>query len=171
MTVWFWNAMTSISLGHGEHNVEVGHIEQFRLPVLEPLSACETLAFRAVPVSARVVRHTLMAAIIAPLDMSAESDGAATFDRVHGAPPRGRQRRAMLVTESRTEVAEHIRHLQPLASHGTRPSGGHEVRHSWHNDVECVQRTDRGAHLVGGDHEIPGRGGEVAMTEQQLDGT
>jgi hypothetical protein len=68
-------------------------------------------------------------------------------------------------------VAEHIRHLQPLAGHGTRPSGGHEVRHGWHRDVECVQRTDRGAHLVGGDHEIPGRGGEIAMTEQQLDGT
>ena len=158
-------------LGHGEHDVEVGHVEQFRLPVLEPLSACETLAFRAVTVSARVVRHTLMAAIIAPLDVAAESGGAATFDRVHGAPPRGRQRRAMLITESRTEVAEHIRHLQPLAGHGTRPSGGHEVRHGWHDDVECVQRTDRGAHLVGGDHEIPGRGGEIAMTEQQLDGT
>src|ERR1700748_2983049 len=102
--------------------------------------------------------------------MSAESGGAASFDRVHGAPPPGRQRRAMLITESQTEVAEHIRHLQPLAGHGTRPSGGHEVRHGWYYDVECVQRTDRGAHFVGGDHEIPGRGGEIAMTEQQLDG-
>ena len=42
-------------LGHGEHDVEVGHVEQFRLPVLEPLSACETLALWTVLVTARVV--------------------------------------------------------------------------------------------------------------------
>ena len=66
-----------------------------------------------------------MAAIIAPLDLSAESGGVTPFDRVHGAPPRGRQRRAMLITESRAEVAEHISHLQPLAGQGTRRSGGH----------------------------------------------
>jgi hypothetical protein len=42
----------------------------------------------------------------------------------------------MPVTESRTEVAEHIRHFQPFAGHGTRVSGGHEVRRSWHDDVE-----------------------------------
>ena len=123
-------------LGHREHNVEVGHVEQFRLTVLEPLSPCETLAFRTVSISARVVCHTLMAAIIAPLDVAAESGGAATLDRVHGAPPRGRQRRAMLITESRAEVAEHIRHFQSLAGHGTRLSGGHEVRHGWRDDVE-----------------------------------
>ena len=29
-------------LGHGEHNVEVGHIEQFRLPVLELYSTEQT---------------------------------------------------------------------------------------------------------------------------------
>jgi hypothetical protein len=58
-----------------------------------------------------------MAAIAAALDMTAESGGAATLDREHGAPPRRGQRRAMLVTESRAEVAEHIRHFQPLAGH------------------------------------------------------
>jgi hypothetical protein len=158
-------------LGNGEHNVEVGHVEQFRVTVLEPLSPCETLAFRTVSISARVVRHTLMVAIIASFDVPAESGGAATLDRVHGAPPRGRQRAAMLITESRAEVAEHIRHFQPLAGHGTRPSGGHEVRHRWRGDVECLQGTDRGAHLVGGYHEIPGRGAQIAVTEQQLDGT
>ena len=77
-----------------------------------------------------------MAAIAALLDVTAESGGAATLDRDHGAPPRGGQRRAVPVTESRAEVAEHIRHFQPLAGHATRPSGGHEVRHGWHDDVE-----------------------------------
>ena len=111
-----------------------------------------------------------MAAIAAPLEVTPESGGAATLDRDHGAPPRGQQRRVMLITENRAEVAEHIRHFQSLAGHGTRPSGGHEVRHGWHDDVECLQRTDRGAHLVGGDHEVPGRGAQIAVTEQQLDG-
>ena len=123
--------MTAISSGTREHHVEVGHVEQFRLTVLEPLGPRETLALRAVPVAAGVVGDALMAAVAAPLDMTAERGGAATLDRGHGTPPRGGQRRAMLVTESRAEVAEHIRHFQPLAGHGTAPSGGHEVRHGW----------------------------------------
>ena len=63
--------------------------------------------------------------------MTAERCGAASLDRGHGMPLRGRQRRAMLVTESRAEVAEHVRHFQPLAGHETRASGGHQVRHGW----------------------------------------
>ena len=34
----------------------------------------------------------------------------------------------MLVKESLAEVAEHVRHFQPLVGHGTQASGGHEVR-------------------------------------------
>jgi hypothetical protein len=60
----------------------------------------------------------MLSAIIAPLDVTAESSGAATLDRDHGMPLRGGQRRAMPITESRTEVAEYIRHFQPLAGHG-----------------------------------------------------
>ena len=70
-----------------------------------------------------------MAAIAAPLDVTAERGGAATLDRDHGAPPGGGQRRAMPITERRAEVAEHIRHFQPLAGHGNRASGGVEIRH------------------------------------------
>jgi hypothetical protein len=73
-----------------------------------------------------------MAAITAPLDVAAESSGAAVLDRDHGAPPRGGQRRAVLVTESRAEVTEHIRHFQPLAGHETLALGGHEVGRGWH---------------------------------------
>jgi len=105
---------------HGEHDVEVRHVQQFCLTVREPLGACETLALGAVPAAARVVGDTLMAAIAAPLDVTAKGRGAAVLDRRHGATPRRRQRRAMLVTESLAEVAEHIRHFQPLASHKTR---------------------------------------------------
>ena len=75
-----------------------------------------------------------MAAVATALDVSAECRGAATLDRAHGAPPRGGQRRAMLVTESRAEVTEHIRHFQPLAGHEDRASGGHEVRYRGEDD-------------------------------------
>src|SRR4051812_6199598 len=49
---------------HREHHVEVGHVEQFRLAVLEPLSSCETLTLRAAAITARVERDPLMAAIV-----------------------------------------------------------------------------------------------------------
>jgi hypothetical protein len=52
--------------------MEVGHVEQFRLPVLDPLRAGETLALGAVAITTRVVGDTVMAAIAAPLDVTAE---------------------------------------------------------------------------------------------------
>jgi hypothetical protein len=122
-------------LGHREHDVEVGHVEQFGLTVREPLGARETLALWATFVAARVVRDALMATIAARLDVTAKSGGAATLDREHGAPPRGGQRGAILITESGAEVAEHVRHFQPFAGHD-QPSGGHEIRYGWHEHVE-----------------------------------
>ena len=107
-----------------------------------------------------------MAAIVAPLDVAAERGGAATLDRDHGAPPCCGQRHAMLVTKSRAEVAEHIRHFQPLAGHGTRASGGHEVRRGWRDGVQRFQWTDGRADLAGGDQQIPSRGAQIAMAEQ-----
>ncbi len=59
----------------------------------------------------RVVCDALMSAIAALLQVTTERGSAATLDRGDGAPMRGGQRRAMLITESRAEVAEHIRHL------------------------------------------------------------
>ena len=61
-----------------------------------------------------------MAAIAAALDMTAERGGAATLDRRHGMSLRRRQRRPVLLTKSRAEVAEHVRHFQPLADHETQ---------------------------------------------------
>ncbi len=59
-----------------------------------------------------------MAAIAASLDVTAESRGAATLDRDHGTAARAGQRRAILVTKSRAEVAEYVRHFEPFARHG-----------------------------------------------------
>src|ERR1700733_14267657 len=104
-------------LRHREHHVEVGYLEQFRLAVLKPLSPREALAPRTAIVTARVVPDALMAAIAAPFDMTAECCGATGLDRAQGPPPLGRQRRTMLVEESRAEVAEHVRHFQSLLGH------------------------------------------------------
>ena len=101
-----------------EHDMVVGHVEQFRLTVLKPLGACEALALWTIAVPARVVSDTLMTAIAATLDVTAKRGGAAILDRDHGTPPRGRQQRAMLVTKSRAEMAEHTRHFQTCAGQG-----------------------------------------------------
>ena len=86
-----------------------------------------------------------MAAVVAALHVAAECRGAAALDREHGAPPRGGQRRAMLITESLAEAAEHVRHFRPLAGHGSRASGGHVVRRGWRNSVERFKWAEGGA--------------------------
>ena len=73
------------------------------------------------------------------------------------------RRRAMPVTERRTEVAKHIRHFQLLTGHSPRPSD--ESR-----KVELFQWTDRGTEPVVGAHQIQGRGGQFAVPKQQLGG-
>ena len=35
--------------GHGEHDVEIRHVKQLRLPVRNPLGACQALALRRRP--------------------------------------------------------------------------------------------------------------------------
>src|ERR1700733_13549268 len=74
-------------LRHGEHDVEIGHVEQFRVTVFEPLCPRQTLALRAVTISARAVADALVAAVVAALNIPAQSSGAATLDRSHGTPP------------------------------------------------------------------------------------
>ena len=109
---------------HGEHDVEIRHVEQFRLPVLQPLRPRKTLALRAIAVATRVVRDALVAAIAATLDVTAERGSATILDRSHGMPLRGGQRRTVLITKSRAEATEHIRHFQPLAGHEPRLQAG-----------------------------------------------
>ena len=77
---------------HGEHDVEIRHVKQFRLPVRNPLGACQALALRAVAVTTRVVGDALMAAFAATFDVTAERCRAAALDRDHGTAARAGQR-------------------------------------------------------------------------------
>ena len=75
--------MAAICCRHGEHHVEVGHVEQFGLAVFEPLGARQALALRAVPVTAGVVGATNEPTIVTVLDMATERRRAASLDRRH----------------------------------------------------------------------------------------
>jgi hypothetical protein len=59
-----------------------------------------------------------MAAFATTFDVTAERCRAAVLDRDHGTAARDGKHRTVLITESRAEVAEYIRHFQPLAWHG-----------------------------------------------------
>src|SRR5215469_2829545 len=59
-----------------------------------------------------------MAAFVTTFYVTAERCRATALDSDHGTATRTRQRRAVLIAESRAEVAEYIRHFQPLAGHG-----------------------------------------------------
>jgi hypothetical protein len=150
--------------------MEIRHVEQFRATVFQPMGTREPLALRTTPVTAAVVGDALMAAVTTALDMTAERCGTATFDVQHGAPPRSRQRSAMLVAESLAEAAERIRHFQPRAGHRPPASGGYEIWRGCRHSVQGFQKTGGCAHLAGGDHQAPRRGAQVTMSEQQLDG-
>src|SRR5258705_13410688 len=76
-------------LGHREHDVEVGPVEQFGLTVREPLGARETLALWATFLAARVVRDALMATIAARLYVTAKSGGSAILDSEQRVTTRG----------------------------------------------------------------------------------
>ena len=50
--------------GHGEHHMEVLSIEDLRPPVVQPSRTGQRLAFRAMPISAGVMRDALAAAMV-----------------------------------------------------------------------------------------------------------
>ncbi len=68
-------------LGEGEHYVKVFDRQHLGRPLLRPLLACRRLAFRAMPIPARVVSDLLVAALGALLHMSTQC-GSATLDDV-----------------------------------------------------------------------------------------
>ena len=69
--------------GHGEYDMEVWNRQQFGLPVHQPLRARRALTFWTVPVATGVVGDANDAAIVAGLDVAAQSRSAAGDDGAH----------------------------------------------------------------------------------------
>src|SRR5215217_9190909 len=58
--------------GQREDDMEIGRRQELDLPGGEPFGSCLPLALRAMPVATRVVGDAGLAAILAPLDMTAQ---------------------------------------------------------------------------------------------------
>jgi hypothetical protein len=91
--------------------MEIRHRQQVGPTVGKPLGARQTLALRAVPVTAAVVGDAHHAAVIALLDMATERCGAASLDGGHDAALVGQQPTALGSTKRITVAAENVRHL------------------------------------------------------------
>src|SRR6266496_3323083 len=68
-------------MGYGEHNMEVAGGQEFALAGRQPTLARLRLALGAVPISARVVRDSLMIAVRAGIAMTTQRCGAAAQNR------------------------------------------------------------------------------------------
>ena len=76
--------------GHSKDNMKIFGLEKLRLSVLDPLGACQGLAFGTVTVGAGVEPDALVAAPVTYLDVTTESGGAAPLNRGHHASLWGR---------------------------------------------------------------------------------
>jgi hypothetical protein len=66
-----------------EDQMEITDGKKLSLLALKPLFGGVRSALGAVPVAARIVARTLVTTVVTPLQMSAESVGAANFNIVH----------------------------------------------------------------------------------------
>jgi hypothetical protein len=97
--------------------MEVFNGKEVGLAIFQPLRTDQGLAFRAVPVAATVVGNALMSAVVALLNMAAESGGAATLDRAHDAALPTTEGISVLLAVGSTGLVENIRHLEPGGVH------------------------------------------------------
>ena len=104
-------------LGQRKDYMEVFNGKEVCLAIFQPLRTDQGLAFRAVPIAATVVGNALMAAVVALLNMAAESNGAATLDRAHDAALSTAEGLSVLLAVGRTGLAKNIRHLEPGGTH------------------------------------------------------
>ena len=79
-----WPAAAPIQLlRYGEYHMEIAHIEQVPLLRVNPAFFEECLAFRTVPVTARIVGWSLVSALRTVIHVSAQSGRAAIENGVH----------------------------------------------------------------------------------------
>jgi hypothetical protein len=104
---------------HGEDYMEIGHRQQLGLAVGQPLSACQSLALRAVPVTAGVVGDADQAAIAAGFRVAAERRRPARSDGAHDSDLSAAEMPGMDLAIDITVAAEHLRHFQDWRHDGS----------------------------------------------------
>ena len=104
-------------LRQGEDDVEVFDRQQLGLPILQPLSAHERLALRAMPVAAAVERNALVPAGVALLDVATQRRRATVLYGGHDTALPTAERVSVIVTVRKPDLTEDVRHLEPLGAH------------------------------------------------------
>ena len=121
------------------------------------------LAGGAVAVAAGIVGDLLMPALGAPQDVTAQRRGAAGGQVLQGAALLGHQLRIVLVQELVDRTPDDLAHGGARSGHERRPPRGFRSRRS---SGTLDRRQRRGGHM-----DVPRRGAEAAMAEQDLDGS
>jgi hypothetical protein len=67
----------------GEHQMEIAAAKQFGFAVIEPLFFCQCLAFRAMPIPARIISDLLKCTLVALFDMTAKHSSSAYLYMAH----------------------------------------------------------------------------------------
>ena len=109
-------------LRQGENGVAIGYRQEFRRPSSQPLVTGSGLALWAVAIPAGVVGNGLVGAVVALLEVGAESGGAAGADVSEGSALRGIERLPPLPEEFLFVLAKDIGDFEPMFAHRCRPS-------------------------------------------------
>ena len=158
--------------------MEVTHWQEFCFASFEPLCFRQRLTFRAMPVSAGVVRDPLKTAGVAAFDVPTERGAAADFDCAHNLKLRGCQRMGTPVrfAVETKDVGNFPRGpfsaLRSLHSslECTRMHGGSLLRRSDFRDLKQVQRTLSSIDFLARQLKIFCCGSNRAMSHEQLNG-
>jgi len=103
-----------------EHHVEVRHWQQLDLARCKPRLSGRPLAFGTMPIAAGVIGDARERAVLAALDMTAESCSAADLDRGHDAPLTEAQMSLVGSAPSSAVAAEDVRDFKSWMGHCRR---------------------------------------------------
>ena len=154
----------------GEDDMKVRDRQQHGMLGVPPLGLVKGLALRAVAVAARVVDRTRRAAGVAPVKVSAQGGGATAHDGAQHRPLGGRGPVRALV--GRSIGAHDIREVGAGLTDRRRPR--RRLRHGlrggrWRN-AEQIERGAAPRQAAVGEVQIAGRGPDIAVAEQVLNG-
>src|SRR5262245_46526371 len=104
-------------MGQREHDMEIAHRQDFRLPFGDPPVAGRRLALGTMAIAAGVIRDGLMPAFGTLVAMAAERGGAATRDGVQHFDMRPVQPAPALLQETGAAGANNVGHLDGWPVH------------------------------------------------------